>query len=47
MPLNNGVITAPVDVGRDVAACLGSSSKDVGTLCQDGNINMWYNGHKC
>lgn len=41
MPLNNGVITAPVDVGRDVAACLGSSSKDVGTLCQDGNINMW------
>lgn len=41
MPVVSGVIMAPVDIVRDVAAVLGSSSKDLGTLCTHPDINMW------
>ena len=38
---NNDVITAPVSLVGDVAAVLGDSSTDLGTLCQSSKINMW------
>lgn len=42
MPVNNGIITAPVSI-EDVAKCLGVSSFDLGTLCANGHgkINKW------
>lgn len=41
MSNSNQKITAPVDVIRDVAYVLGSSSGDVGTLCTDPNVKKW------
>lgn len=38
---SNGIITAPIGVDTDVAAVLGVSSKDVGTLCTSTAINKW------
>ena len=40
MPNNNGTITAPVSIA-DVGAAIGSSSTDLGTLCESSNIKMW------
>ncbi|MCC8188380.1 MAG: hypothetical protein LIP08_13015 [Bacteroides sp.] len=42
MPVNNGIITAPISVD-DVRQCLGVSSNDVGYLCsnQHKKINIW------
>ena len=41
MSNSQGVISAPVDAMRDVAAVLGESSGDIGTLCKSSAINIW------
>ena len=38
---NNGIITAPISLVGDVAAVLGDSSTDLGTLCRSSKINKW------
>ena len=40
MSVSGSVITAPVSIS-DVQTVLGSTSSDLGTLCQHNNINMW------
>lgn len=40
MPTSNGIISAPITT-TDVANTLSSSSRDVGTLCINSNINKW------
>lgn len=40
MAYSNNVITAPVSI-YDVQRALGSSSRDLGTLCMSTNINKW------
>lgn len=41
MSNSGGVISAPVDVKRDIAGVLGVQSGDVGELCQSAAINPW------
>ena len=43
---NNKHITAPVSIA-DVKSVLGASSDDLGTLCKNGNINMWSRIRPC
>lgn len=40
MALSNGKITAPVSIA-DARSAVGSSSYDLGTICQASGINMW------
>lgn len=40
MPVNNGIITAPVTI-QDVQITIGDASVDLGDLCQSGKINKW------
>ena len=41
MPLNNGIITAPVDIGRDIAGMWGSNNYDLGYLITNMNWNKY------
>lgn len=41
MPVVNGKVVAPIDFIGTIAAVLGSTSGDIGTLCTDPNVNKW------
>lgn len=41
MPYTNGKLTSPIRLDTDIPSALGSSSKDLGTLCKTSTINIW------
>lgn len=45
MATSNGRITKPVGIDNDIPLTLGIGSKDLGTQCVSGNVNMWTDRH--